>query len=96
MPDTRCDVLRVPLEHLGMRVYPDMFSLAQAHRAFDDGDVFADPTLQHRFERTIECFIDLVEAAKHYPGLKKQWIEFLGERPDAVTDREEVAATEGA
>ena len=24
--------LRIPLEHLGARVYPDMFSLAQAHR----------------------------------------------------------------
>jgi hypothetical protein len=33
--------------------------------------------------------MDLVEAAKHYPGLKKQWIEFLGERTDAVTEREE-------
>ena len=29
--------LRVPLEHLGMRVYPDMFSLAQAHLAFANG-----------------------------------------------------------
>ena len=28
--------LRIPLEHLGARVYPDMFSLAQAHEAFDD------------------------------------------------------------
>ena len=28
--------LRVPLEHLGTRVYPDMFSLAQAHTAFDE------------------------------------------------------------
>lgn len=26
--------LRIPLEHLGARVYPDMFSLAQAHEAF--------------------------------------------------------------
>lgn len=25
--------LRIPLEHLGTRVYPDMFSLAQAHQA---------------------------------------------------------------
>ena len=29
--------LRVPLEHLGTRIYPDMFSLAQAHEAFADG-----------------------------------------------------------
>src|SRR5207248_11784865 len=27
--------LRIPLEHLGARVYPDMFSLAGAHKAFD-------------------------------------------------------------
>ena len=26
--------LRIPLEHLGARVYPDMFSLAMAHQAF--------------------------------------------------------------
>src|SRR5688572_13626542 len=40
--------LRIPLEHLGMRVYPDMFSLAQAHKAFSD-DKLADATLQQRF-----------------------------------------------
>ena len=28
--------LRVPFEHLGARIYPEMFSLAQAHAAFDD------------------------------------------------------------
>ena len=28
--------LRMPLEHLGVRVYPDMFSLAQAHQAFGE------------------------------------------------------------
>jgi hypothetical protein len=33
--------------------------------------------------------MDLVEAAKHYPGLKKQWVEFLGERTDSATEREE-------
>ena len=42
-----------------------------------------------RFERTIECFLDLVEASKHYPALKKQWVEYLGEKPDAATDRVE-------
>ena len=82
--------LRIPLEHLGMRVYPDMFSLAQAHKAFADSGL-ADATLQQRFESTIDCFMDLVEAAKHYRGLKKQWVEFLGERPDAAIDRVETA-----
>ena len=59
--------LRVPLEHLGMRVYPDMFSLAQAHQAFDDDGGLANATLQQRFESTMDCFMDLVEAARHYP-----------------------------
>ena len=83
--------LRVPLEHLGMRVYPDMFSLAQAHQAFDEQGGIRDAALQRRFEMAIGCFLDLVEAAKHYRGLKKQWIEFLGEKSDAATEREESA-----
>ena len=81
--------LRIPLEHLGTRVYPDMYSLAQAHQALDASGNIADATLRTRFESTIECFMDLVEAAKHYPGLKKQWVEFLGERTDAATERVE-------
>jgi chromate reductase, NAD(P)H dehydrogenase (quinone) len=85
--------LRVPLEHLGTRVYPDMFSLAQAHQAFRDDGRLVNDMLQQRFDDTIDCFMDLVEAAKHYPGLKKFWVEFLGEKPDAVTDRVEVSST---
>jgi NAD(P)H-dependent FMN reductase len=86
--------LRVPLEHLGARVYPDMFSLAQAHQAFDAAGRLANATLQQRFARTIECFMDLVEAAACYPVIKKQWVEFLGERPDPVIDRVETTAAE--
>jgi NAD(P)H-dependent FMN reductase len=85
--------LRQPLEHLGARVYPDMFALAQAHQAFDPAGHIADEKLQHWFETTIECFIDLVEASKHYPHLKKQWVEFLGERPDDETTRVELGET---
>jgi chromate reductase len=88
--------LRVPLEHLGARVYPDMFSLAQAHQAFDANGRIANSTLQQRFERTIQCFLDLVEAATRYPVLKKQWVEFLGEKPDAETDRVETTPIEAA
>jgi NAD(P)H-dependent FMN reductase len=84
--------LRVPLEHLGARVYPDMFSLAQAHLAFDDTGKLSSAILQQRFERTIECFMDLVEAASRYPALKKQWVEFLGEKPDPFIDRVETAS----
>jgi NAD(P)H-dependent FMN reductase len=85
--------LRQPLEHLGARVYPDMFALAQAHQAFDSAGRIADAKLQKWFETTIECFIDLVEASKHYPNLKKQWVEFLGERPDEETTRVELGDT---
>ena len=79
--------LRVPLEHLGARVYPDMFSLAQAHEAFDAQGRIANATLQQRFESTIECFMDLVEASKHYPCVKTAWVEYLGEHPEPAIDR---------
>jgi chromate reductase, NAD(P)H dehydrogenase (quinone) len=81
--------LRIPLEHLGARVYPDMFSLAQAHEAFDDEGRIADPELQERFDGNIVNFMDQVEASKHYPCVKRAWVEYLGERPDPVTDRVE-------
>jgi NAD(P)H-dependent FMN reductase len=81
--------LRVPLEHLGARVYPDMFSLAQAHNAFKDDGSLASSVLADRFEQTLVGFLDLVEAAKHYPTVKKAWIEFLGERPVEAIDRVE-------
>jgi chromate reductase, NAD(P)H dehydrogenase (quinone) len=88
--------LRIPLEHLGARVYPDMFSLAQAHEAFADTGRLKNDVLQKRFDDTIGCYLDLVEAAKHYPGLKKQWVEFLGEHPSHATDRVETSETEAA
>lgn len=88
--------LRIPLEHLGARVYPDMFSLAQAHHAFDAEGRIANDVLQKRFADTIGCFLDLVEAAKHYPALKKQWVEFLGEQPDRETDRVETSEVTAA
>ena len=42
-----------------------------------------------RFEDNIVAFMSLVEAAKNYPCIKKAWVEFLGERPDPVTERVE-------
>ncbi len=81
--------LRVPLEHLAARVYPDMFSLAQAHQAFDSDGGLAKPQLADRFERTFAGFLDLVEAAKQYPCARKAWIEFLGEAPSPGIDRVE-------
>ena len=81
--------LRVPFEHLGARVYPDMFSLARAHQAFDAEGRIANAQLQERFEHNIVGFMDLVEASKHYPCVKTRWVEYLGEHPDPVTDRVE-------
>lgn len=81
--------LRMPLEHLGSRVYPNMFSLAMAHKAFDEKGNIADAVLLKRFEDNMIAFMNLAEAATHYPCIKKAWVEFLGEKPDPVTERVE-------
>jgi chromate reductase, NAD(P)H dehydrogenase (quinone) len=81
--------LRIPFEHLGARLYPDMFSLAQAHKAFDAEGRIANEQLQERFEVNVANFMDLVEASKHYPCIKRAWVEYLGEHPDPVLDRVE-------
>lgn len=82
--------LRIPLEHLGVRIFPDMFSLSMAHQAFA-GDELADPALRARFEKTVQAFLSLAEAAKHYPCMKRAWVEFLGEPPGAGEDRVDAA-----
>lgn len=82
--------LRVPLEHLGARIFPDMFSLSMAHKAFD-GEDLADQVLRARFDKTVTAFLSLAEAARHYPCIKKAWVEFLGEAPGGVADRVDVA-----
>ena len=83
--------LRMPLEHLGTRVFPDMFSLSMAHKAFA-GDDLADPALRSRFDKNLQAFLSLAEAAKHYPCIKKAWVEFLGEPPGAGEDRVDAVA----
>ena len=80
--------LRMPLEHLGARIFPDMFSLAMAHKAFE-GDDLADAALHARFDKTLQAFLSLAEAAKHYPCIKRAWVEFLGEPPGEGADRED-------
>lgn len=80
--------LRVPLEHLGARVYPDMFSLANAHHAFTEDSALADPALGERLTATINSFLDLAEADTRYLCLRRRWYEFLGDSTDApVTAR---------
>jgi len=78
--------LRMPFEHLGARIFPDMFSLAMAHKALVDGDI-SDPALRSRFKATLQAFLSLAEAAKHYPCIKRAWVEFLGEPPGVGEDR---------
>jgi len=58
--------LRVPLEHLGMRVYPEMFSLTRADDAFDANGLLRDAEVERRFDRLIDSFMTLVEATKVY------------------------------
>src|SRR5437660_11342662 len=79
--------LRMPLEHLGTRVYPDMFSLAQAHQAFDPNGNLTSAPLAQRLDQTIAGLMDLAEAAKYYPCAKTAWVEFLGEQPNSPVDR---------
>ena len=81
--------LRIPFEHLGARIYPDMFSLAQAHTAFGDNGRIVNEQLQERFDNTVAGFMDLAEASKHYPCVKRAWVEYLGEHPDPALDRVE-------
>jgi NAD(P)H-dependent FMN reductase len=78
--------LRVPFEHLGTRVFPDMFSLSMAHKALANDDI-ADPALRARFDKTIQSFLSLAEAATHYACMKRAWVEFLGEPVGAGLDR---------
>ncbi|MET8636223.1 NAD(P)H-dependent oxidoreductase [Streptomyces sp. NPDC004680] len=83
--------LRVPLEHLGTRVYPDMFSVADSYRAFAEDGRLADPGLQQRLTETVAGFLGLVEADVRYVCLERRWYEFLGDRTDAaITQRAEV------
>ncbi|RLU77431.1 NADPH-dependent FMN reductase [Streptomyces griseocarneus] len=80
--------LRVPLEHLGTRVYPDMFSLARAHEGFTESGDLSDSGLQDRLAESVVSFLRLVEADTRYVCLRRRWYEFLGDRTDApVTQR---------
>jgi chromate reductase len=65
--------------------WPGTFSKAFA------GDDLADPALQARFVKSLQAFLSLADAARHYPCVKRAWVEFLGEPPGAVADRVDVA-----
>jgi hypothetical protein len=48
-----------------------------------------------RFEQNLVAFLDLVEAAKHYPYIKKAWVEFLG-GSEATVGREDPGEPRGS
>ncbi|MFG3202407.1 NADPH-dependent FMN reductase [Streptomyces sp. NPDC048192] len=82
--------LRIPLEHLGTRVYPYMFSVANSYQAFTEDGTLADPGLQQRLTETVSGFLSLVEADVRYVCLERRWYEFLGDRTEAaITQRAE-------
>ncbi|MFG2886576.1 NADPH-dependent FMN reductase [Streptomyces sp. NPDC048297] len=82
--------LRIPLEHLGTRVYPDMFSVANSYQAFAEDGTLADPGMQERLTETVSGFLSLVEADVRYVCLERRWYEFLGDRTEAaITQRAE-------
>jgi chromate reductase len=49
--------LRVPLEGLGVTLYPDMFTLAQAAQAMDERGRLKDPVLQERLEKLVTGYL---------------------------------------
>lgn len=52
--------LRIPLEKLGARVYPTMFSLAVADKAFTSEGHISDENLAKLLDKTIADFLELV------------------------------------
>jgi hypothetical protein len=61
------------------------------HRRLELADAFVLVSgIQRLFPRVAEepeNFMDLVEASKHYPCVKRAWVEYLGEHPDPEYDR---------
>jgi chromate reductase, NAD(P)H dehydrogenase (quinone) len=51
--------LRVPLEGLGVHLYPDMFALAQAAQALDEHGKLRDPKLQERLEKMVAGYLEM-------------------------------------
>ncbi len=49
--------LRVPLEGLGVTLYPDMFALAQAQQAFDELGRLKDPEIQERLVKMARGYL---------------------------------------
>jgi NAD(P)H-dependent FMN reductase len=49
--------LRVPLEAMGVHVYPDMFSLAQGDKKLDAAGSLSDPAARERLEKILAGYL---------------------------------------
>jgi len=56
--------LRVPLEHLGANVFPDMFSVPNADGGFAADGTLASPKDAGRLDRTVDGFLSLVRKVR--------------------------------
>jgi chromate reductase, NAD(P)H dehydrogenase (quinone) len=62
-------VTRVSLEVTGAILYPDMFSLASAHEAFDDKGLLKDAKMAARLDKNVAAFLKLAQViATSTPG----------------------------
>lgn len=52
--------LRQPFTALGTRLYPDMFSLAKAHEAYDEDGNLSNEGLSKRLMETLQGYLDFV------------------------------------
>lgn len=57
--------LRVPLEAMGVLVYPSMFSLAKANQAFGDDGELLDPKSAQRLEGILGSYLRMAGALEH-------------------------------
>lgn len=53
--------LRIPLEGSGLLLYPDMFALASAQKAFDEEGNLSDPALATRLEGIVKGYVSMAE-----------------------------------
>jgi chromate reductase len=56
--------LRVPLESMGMMIFPDMFSLALAGEAFSEDGALREPVQHERLATTMNLFCGAVRKAR--------------------------------
>ena len=83
--------LRVPFEHLGARIYPDMFSLVRAHTAFTDEGRNRRPAAPGTLRHQHVNLMNSVEAFKHYSCAKRGWSSTLA----STQSQRSIASSEG-